>query len=340
MTETTMAVNREDAALGAILGALIGDAAGAPLEFMSPSPTVADAQRALTMPGGGVWRVAPGQITDDGELTMCLLRALAAAPTFELEIIAREYAEWVRSNPYDIGNTTRLALGAFQDRQWRAICETAGYAAGMTKAAAAQCMGSKSNGSLMRATPLGVWGHRLPAIELADYARQDSLLSHPNPSCWQAVAAYAIAIAHLISHWSEHGGDRQGAFAAAVTWANSHADAEVQGWLEDAAQGVEIPYEPQIGFVRIGFTHAFRHLQQGSDYVAALTETLAGGGDTDTNACIVGGLIGAAVGAEAIPLAMRQAVLTCDTKQGQPRPAFLHPQQVPTLVAAVLALDE
>lgn len=335
MIETTTAVRREDAALGAILGALIGDAAGAPLEFMSPPPTLADAQRALTMPGGGVWRVAPGQITDDGELTMCLLRALAAAPTFDLETIAREYAEWVRSNPYDIGNTTRLGLGAFQDRQWRAICETEGYAVGMSQAAAAQCMGSKSNGSLMRATPLGVWGHRLPAAALADYARQDSQLSHPNPSCWQAVAAYAIAIAHLINHRDEQGGDRQGAFAAAATWATDHADAEVQSWLEDAAQGLDLPYEPQIGFVRIGFTHAFRHLQQGSDYGAALTETLTGGGDTDTNACIVGGLIGAAVGAEAIPLALRQALLNCDTTQGQPRPAFLHPQQVPALVAAL-----
>lgn len=331
MVATTIAVNRQDAALGAILGALVGDAAGAPLEFMSPPPTVADAQRGLTMPGGGVWRVAPGQITDDGELTMCLLRALAAEPTFNRETIAQEYAAWVRSHPYDIGNTTRMALGAFQDGQWHSLCETQGYAVGMSQAAAAHCMGSKSNGSLMRATPLGVWGQRLSSTALADYARQDSTLSHPNPSCWQAVAAYAIAIAHLINHQ----GDRAGAVTAAVAWATANANGEVQGWLAEAQQGVNVPYEPQIGFVRIGFTHAFRHLYQGSDYLTAVTETLAGGGDTDTNACIVGGLIGAAVGAAAIPAPLRQAVLTCDTSQGQPRPAFLHPSQVPALVAAL-----
>lgn len=333
MTTSQSSHTQTDAALGTILGALVGDAAGAPLEFMSPAPTVADAERALTMPGGGVWRVAPGQITDDGELTMCLLRALAAAPDFDLETIAQEYAAWVRSDPYDIGTTTRSALGSFETSQWRTICEEQGYATGMTQAAAALCMGSKSNGGLMRATPLGVWGHQFSADELADYARQDSCLSHPNPSCWQAVAVYTIAIAHLLNHL----GDRQGAFVAAETWAMAHADAEVRGWLADAEQGVVVPYEPQIGFVRIGFTHAFRHLLLGSDYMAALTETLAGGGDTDTNACIVGGLIGAAVGVEAIPVPLREAVLTCDTGKGQPRPAFLHPQQVPALVATILS---
>ena len=88
--------------------------------------------------------------------------------------------------------------------------------------------------------------------------------------------------------------------------------------------------------MRIGFTHAFRHLGLGTSFIEALMETLAGGGDTDTNACIVGGLLGAADGADAIPLPLRQAVLTCDTAKGRPRPAFLHPRQLPTLVAKML----
>jgi len=28
------------------------------------------------MPGRGTWKLAPGQVTDDSELAMCLLRAL------------------------------------------------------------------------------------------------------------------------------------------------------------------------------------------------------------------------------------------------------------------------
>lgn len=326
MNANQRALDLPDAALGALLGACIGDAAGAVLEFMEP-PTTAQVQWAMTMPGGGVWGVAPGQITDDGELMLCLAQALAESPTFDLERIARTYAAWIDSPPFDIGTTTSRSLGSVRGAP-------ASYAATMTEAATRYCMDSKSNGSLMRAAPLGVWGSHLSPAELADCARQDSCLSHPNPSCWQAVACYALAIAHLMKHL----GDRQGAFAVAQTWAQAHANTEVQGWLTDAANNTHTPYTPQIGFVRIGFTHAFRHLLLGTDYATALAETLAGGGDTDTNGCIVGGLLGAACGAEGIPAVLRQTVLTCDTTQGRPRPAFLHTSQIPTLVAQMLTI--
>jgi hypothetical protein len=48
-------------------------------------------------------------------------------------------------------------------------------------------------------------------------------------------------------------------------------------------------------------------------YEEALRETLGGGGDTDTNACIVGGLLGARWGVSAIPGATTKKVLACDT---------------------------
>ena len=48
------------AAVGALLGAAVGDAAGAYLEFAG-RPDAAGVQYALSMPGGGVWRLSPGQ---------------------------------------------------------------------------------------------------------------------------------------------------------------------------------------------------------------------------------------------------------------------------------------
>ena len=41
-------------ATGAILGACIGDAVGARLEFLGRAPTKKEVKKALTMPGGGV----------------------------------------------------------------------------------------------------------------------------------------------------------------------------------------------------------------------------------------------------------------------------------------------
>ncbi len=310
-----------DAAVGAVLGALVGDAAGAVLEF-ADGPL--DVERAMTMPGGGVWRVAPGQVTDDGELTMSLLRALAHDPSSPRTAAAAMYCEWIASRPFDVGATTMRSLGCVRDRNMPAVS----IAERMTSTAREHCMGSKANGSLMRASPLGVWAAKRTDEEAAAAAADDARLSHPNASCVDAARAYVVAIASLVR---TRNADR------ALEAARRFARGEVLAWLEDAMRGVIVPYEPQIGYVRIAFTHAFRHLAQGTSYVEALRETLAGGGDTDTNACIVGGLLGARWGADAIPRAMREAVLSCDTSRGaHPRPASLHPRDVPALVAQVL----
>ena len=332
--------NKHNAAMGCLLGALVGDAAGATLEFLDRDPTVEDVAWAMNMPGGGDLGVAPGQITDDGELTLCLAQALAECDKFDLETIAFHYAQWVESEPFDMGFTTSYSLGSYRNID----VSQEGYAAVMRKSAAKMCLGSKANGSLMRITPLAIWGHHLAPTEIANLAILDTSLSHPNNSCGYAVACYCIAIATLI----QHPGDRELAFNNAKMWLNSQADlvkdkyqyhcwAEVSSWLYDAADNVNVPYFPHVGFIKIAFTHAFRHLRLGSDYQKAIAETLRGGGDTDTNACIVGGLIGAAVGFNKIPQTMKDSVLNCDTRQGEhPRPAFLHPRQINELIPRLL----
>lgn len=327
----------QQVALGCLLGACSGDAAGATLEFIGRRPTHAEVESALNMTGGGVWNVAPGQITDDGELTLCLAHALADQPNFEIERIAKQYAAWIESHPFDIGITTRTSLGCFlHDARWRTICAKDGYAVGMKQAAAQSCTDSKANGSLMRVTPLGIWGYRFSDAVLAGFARQDSALSHPNQSCQDAVACYVIAIANLI----RTPGDRHTAFHATRIWADANANTEVRGWLDDAESKLNYPYHPQAGFIRIAFTHAFRLLIQGADYMTAMREILAGGGDTDTNACIVGGLIGAADGSASIPAAMAKAVIECDTSKGlHPRPDFLRGRHIPALAAHLLVVQ-
>lgn len=50
---------------------------------------------------------------------------------------------------------------------------------------------------------------------------------------------------------------------------------------------------PQMGYLKIGFTHAFRHLLNNTPYFQAIKETISIAGDTDTNCAIVGGMVGA-----------------------------------------------
>lgn len=322
-----MALNSYDAALGAFLGACAGDAAGATLEFKS-SISASKLASALAMEGGGVWKTAPGQITDDGELTVSLAHALTEA-TDGLSAINKSaiwYLRWVQSSPFDIGTTTRASLGS--PRAYESI------ARGMKEAAAENCMNSKSNGSLMRAVPLAIWGHKLAASDLGALVKADCTLSHPNPAVVSADIAYVMAIAHLL----RHPGDRQGAWLVVESYgARSDCDKETQKWIQQAKDEKWEPAQPQIGFVKIAFVNAFIHLRRSSNYLTAITETLKMGGDTDTNACITGGLIGAAVGVDNIPLHMRKAVLECDTSQGkQPRPDWLSTKQIPALVARLL----
>lgn len=87
----------------------------------------------------------------------------------------------------------------------------------------------------------------------------------------------------------------------------------------------------------IGFSHAFRHLLLGTSYADAIAETLLGGGDTDTNACIVGGLVGALHGAAAIPAQMSGPVLHSDTKKGKPRPEMFQPHDLQRTSASPLS---
>lgn len=305
---------KQNAAYGAILGALVGDASGAVLEFLGRQPSVSDVSAAMDMPGGGVFDVAPGQFTDDGEMTVTLLRALATSDgSYDINLVAKAYGEWADSHPFDIGGATSHALRYLHGPDFSGLAN---------ERACESNAQSKANGSLMRATPLGLAGAFTSEAQTIVWADQDCALTHPHKSCQAAVTTYALAIRHLIVKPR----DIKGALTSATRYLETK-EGEVIGWLEDAILGDLPAGEPMIGFVRIGFTHAFHHLVRETPYRMAIAQTLMLGGDTDTNACIVGGLVGAAQGVQSIPASMLESVLQCDTQLGQPRPSIFGIQQ-------------
>lgn len=304
----------DDRRLGTVLGALVGDAAGAILEFYPGNISRSSALRAMQMPGGGSLNVAPGQITDDGELTLALLGAISKHPThasFPEDQVALAYNSWYKSNPFDIGRTCARAMGciALSEAGGTLVTQPASY---MKAKALEYNILSEANGALMRCSGIPAWYWKLPYETVAQYARIDAALSHPNEACQDCNAAYCAAISCLLGGGSSND---------AVSAANSIEMCDkVREWLAGC--------EPEnckinIGHVKHAFQLAFYHLKKNSTYEDAILNTLTKGGDTDTNAAIVGGMMGALHGASGIPSYMTEPVVLFDCSTHDPNVSML-----------------
>ena len=299
-----------DRVKGSVIGALLGDACGAYLEFLGRQPSEEDVDQAMALNGGGFFELAPGQYTDDGEMTAALLNVFDKSQgVYDVHQAAKAYRLWLLSLPFDIGNATRIALSGGN-------VHSPNIGDQITQHAALKNMSSKANGSMMRATPLGIAAIKLTHDQTIQMVEQDVRLTHPNPTCVDSTTAYVLAIRHLILHVQDH----QGAVELVADYL-SGTNAEVESWLQDAITGnLPLAY-PLPGFARYAFTYAMHYLFKGTDYRTAIRETLLRGGDTDTNACIVGGLLGAFHGLDQLPKDMYRLLMRCKTHKGnQARP--------------------
>lgn len=103
---------------GALLGLAVGDTLGASYEFES-APLL---PRELVLAGGGPWRLAAGEWTDDTSMALCLAESLVARAGFDAHDQMERYCRWyldgnLSSKPaghprpaFDVGNTVRAAL--------------------------------------------------------------------------------------------------------------------------------------------------------------------------------------------------------------------------------------
>jgi len=128
---------------GALIGLAVGDALGTTLEFTRPGCF----QPIDCMQGGGPFRLAPGQWTDDTSMALCLAESLIVCGGFDPEDQMRRYLLWrdqghwsSTGRCFDIGNTVAQALQRFE--------ETGDPLAG------SRDPHSAGNGSLMRLAPI------------------------------------------------------------------------------------------------------------------------------------------------------------------------------------------
>jgi ADP-ribosyl-[dinitrogen reductase] hydrolase len=295
--------------MNSILGALVGDAAGAPLEFLRQPITEELVAYVMKMPGGGRLRVGPGQITDDGELTLAAWTALRKSKTTHeaTRALIAAYAAWYESGPFDIGYTCSMAFQAYSSGKDQEYVKEMNYR-------------TEANGALMRASAVATWiaGQHGSIESNIGLAAKDTELSHPNEVCKASNVIYVFAIANLL-----RGKSPKETIALTDEFVRDYSPPEkVARWYfeESAAANTQaLDCTTQIGHVRYGFVLAFHFLRQTTSFEDAIRQTLMKGGDTDTNAAIVGGMVGAY---SAIPAYMLDPVMAFDcTREGNIRPA-------------------
>jgi ADP-ribosylglycohydrolase/fructose-1,6-bisphosphatase/inositol monophosphatase family enzyme len=295
-------------AQGCLLGQVAGDSLGSLVEFKTAREIAALYPLGLhDLADGGVFHTIAGQPTDDSEMAIALARSVFHHRTFDKDRVLDAYREWMTTRPIDIGETTERGLLGLHTTE------------------------SESNGSLMRVSPLGIWAAGDPE-RAAGAAREDSALTHRNPLCIEACAAYAAAIAVGVG-----GDNRDSMLRAALSEANGPAlDAIKRG----AGGARPDNYERRQGWVLIALQNAFYRLMHAPSLEDAVVKTVSCGGDTDTNGAVTGALLGAAYGRQAIPERWSRSILACrpiaEAGAPRPRPMPCWPDDALELAEAVL----
>ena len=294
-------------ARGCMLGQFAGEMLGMPVETMQAEDIrrlypdglthISDGQTLLLPLGIHHPQPAIAQLTDDGEMALMLARTLAEQGRFDADAVLDAYRFWWNSPAFGYGPTAQNALErGYLDPD------------------------SQANGALMRVSPLGIFGANHDAAQVADWARQDSRLTHIHKVCQDSSAVFAVSVAHAI----RTGCDGAALHRWIIGWSEENGiDDRVVDTLR-RAMDCEPPYPTDIGasstpmrtrmmrlWVLVALHNAFWQLLHADSLKAGVVDTVMRGGDTDTTAAICGALMGAVHGREAIPAQWANAVLNC-----------------------------
>lgn len=283
----TLNLHRSHRVAGALVGSAVGDALGAPFEFGPPGqfsarfPSPARGSK-TEMCGGGSLDWEPGEFTDDIQMALLVAASLVERDGLDEADVFDRFSGWAAAEPPDIGNQTRAVLGT--GRPWDVAAAEhfarSGHAAG--------------NGSLMRTTPAAISFSRAGTEATMDAARRISALTHGDPS-----AGEGCAIFHELMRVALDGGDPLAAIPSALKLvAAEHrerwAAVLAPSWTPADATESNGAVWPTLG-------QAMWALRHGRDFAEVLRLVIDLGGDTDTVACVAGGLAGAVFGMGGIP---------------------------------------
>ncbi|MEA5113840.1 MAG: ADP-ribosyl-[dinitrogen reductase] hydrolase [Geobacteraceae bacterium] len=256
-------------AMASFLGFALGDALGAPVEFLTPGEIKAKYGVLREMAGGGWLRLKPGQVTDDTEMSLCIARAVCQAGCWDLSAIAGQFAAWLRKPPIDVGDTCRRGIRNFM-------------LTGQLETPPNQWDGG--NGALMRMVPvaLSTLGH---TGQLDRCTVEQAHLTHNHELSDAACRCYGRML-HL----------------AVEGRSKSRLRREADSLVGEYPGFSFAPYHGlSTGYVVDTFQTVCHHFFCGRSFEECVVATVNQGGDADTTGAIIGGLAGAFYGLESLP---------------------------------------
>ena len=282
--ENMNVISLRDRYTGTLLGLACGDALGGPLEFLKRDEIAVQFPAGVSEFIGGGWLdLDPGEVTDDTQQTLILAEALTASG-LDLDRLAAGLISWFRSNPKDIGNTTRIALEAL-------AAGTAPLDAGTVALTARGERSAAANGAVMRCAPVALRFRREPD-RLVRASLDSARVTHAEARASWGTVAVNQAIVHLLN-----GGVIADAPAAAVLGVPNN---EIREAVLSAV-GRQRNEVRASGFVLETIGASFWSLLSASSAREAVETAVALGDDADSTGAVTGAMAGAAYGASALP---------------------------------------
>tara|TARA_R110000824_G_scaffold189979_5_gene371365 strand:+ start:150 stop:1115 length:966 start_codon:yes stop_codon:yes gene_type:complete len=280
-----------DRALGCIYGLLVGDALGAPFEFLNEGTY--DVPEEGEYARGGMHDVSPGEWTDDGAMALALADSLATVGWDRSDQLER-YCNWMYHGEYssrgvcfDIGRTTTLALDTYAETH---DPDLAGRPVGRRSA---------GNGSIMRLAPVPIWcalntEDPEEAVEKAlKLGAASSTTTHGHSRCMAAAGQLSMQLCVLIRGLRDIGEFSKGKDP------RREGSRGVSGFVGDTLDAALWCFNTPTGVHAQGPV-----MKSGLDRTAfscVVRKAVSLGGDTDTVGAVAGQLAGAAFGIENIP---------------------------------------
>ncbi|WP_038332355.1 ADP-ribosylglycohydrolase family protein [Empedobacter falsenii] len=288
-------MNRRNFSKNILIGSAVGDALGVPVEFKSRQYLQ---QNPVTdMMGYGTYNMPPGTFSDDSSMMFCLAESLCNG--YNVNDIAEKFQMWMHEGywtadgeVFDVGISTRKAINRLR------VVKNPTEAGSTAES-------DNGNGSLMRILPLAIFTKDLSIDERCEIVKEVSSITHAhNRSVLACIYYIEFALNVLDSENLEEAYLNTNFWLKLFLEENEIYKNEFQ-YFERILSGKLIDLkEDEInstGYVMDSLEASIWCLLHTDSYKDCVLKAVNLGHDTDTIACIAGGIAGIYYDVETIP---------------------------------------